>query len=1154
MQTESRSQGTSAAGDFLHARMTELPPLDSRALYRVLAESATDAIVAIDDRSLVLSVNPAGEGLFGYPADELIGKSLSALMPERFRAGHRAGMTRYLATGRRNIPWQAVRVAILHREGHEVPVEISFGEFESGGRHIFSAIIRDITDRITAEAALEANADQLQTQATELEQQVEEAQVIGEELEQTNTELHQSNVALDVARREAEEGAARVREVLESLDDAVSVFDHEWRWTFVNGSAKEVLRSMGKDADGVLGKVLWDVLPELAGTLFDSETRRAVETNSPVTYEEHLSTLDRWFENRIVPSPRGVTTFSRDVTAAHHAADVLRTREQEYRALANSIPTLAWMAQPDGWIFWYNDRWYEYTGTMPVDMEGWGWQSVHHPDTLPQVLEEWVRSIELGAPFQMTFPLRGADGDFRPFLTRVFPLRDERGGVVRWFGTNTDVSLEHAAREAAEESARRTRRLQKLTSQLARARSVEDVASVVIGEAAQSTGAATGMLAMRVEGTDEVMMVGESGLPETLKQDYQRFPVDRDSPTAECIRTASPVFIGTRDGPDGLLERYPGLRQVWDTVGRSAVASIPLLAGDGALGAMSFTFNEPQPFDEDDRDFFVTLAAQGAQAILRVEAFESERRERKRSESIVESITDGFVAVAADLSFTYVNARAASMFGLPREELLARALDTLPRAENSPFVQVLRDVIARRAPIHLEAYGTIMGRWLEVRGYPVEDGGAIAFFQDITDRRRQQEASAFLAEASRLLGSSPDYHATLRNLARAAIPRLGDWCAVDLLDEQATADAPPRLQRVALVHDDPRKIALGEEYASLYPPDLTDEQNSASAQALTGRSVLIPDISADVIAARVRDERQRSMLDALGLVSAMVVPLSAAGRVLGTITFCTGESRRHYDDADLALAENLAGRAATVVEHARLLERAEAANAAKSEFLRTVSHELRQPLNAIGGLLQLWELGLRGDFSEQQHQDLQRIKRNQQQLSSLIEDLLSFARLEAGKLEVERAPVVVNEVLDGLSAAMSLELETKGVVYKCTLADPELKVLGDSDRLHQVLVNLVTNAMKATESGGRIDISCTTDGGSVGIHVRDSGMGIPVDMLEAIFTPFVQVGRALNHPREGAGLGLAISRGLAEAMGGTLTATSILGEGSTFTLSVPRAR
>ncbi|MEP7085827.1 MAG: HAMP domain-containing sensor histidine kinase, partial [Gemmatimonadota bacterium] len=174
--------------------------------------------------------------------------------------------------------------------------------------------------------------------------------------------------------------------------------------------------------------------------------------------------------------------------------------------------------------------------------------------------------------------------------------------------------------------------------------------------------------------------------------------------------------------------------------------------------------------------------------------------------------------------------------------------------------------------------------------------------------------------------------------------------------------------------------------------------------------------------------------------------------------------------------------------------------------------------------------------------------RNQLQLTHLIEDLLSFARLDAGKLVVRHEQVRLAPVLEGVTAALAIDLDSKGIIYRAEITDPTLVALGDADRLHQVLVNLVTNALKATSPGDRIDMTCVGVGDGVVIRVRDTGTGIPSEKLEAIFTPFVQVGRALNQPREGAGLGLAISRGLVEAMGGTLTAESILGEESTFTV------
>ena len=257
--------------------------------------------------------------------------------------------------------------------------------------------------------------------------------------------------------------------------------------------------------------------------------------------------------------------------------------------------------------------------------------------------------------------------------------------------------------------------------------------------------------------------------------------------------------------------------------------------------------------------------------------------------------------------------------------------------------------------------------------------------------------------------------------------------------------------------------------------------------------------------------------------------------------------RRQYDVRD------------HLVERKGLLEReraarhqAEEANHAKSEFLAMMSHELRTPLNAIGGYAQLMAMGLRGPITPEQREDLERIERSQRHLLGLINDVLNFAKLEAGRVQFFIARVPMNELLLGVEALVLPQLHAKGLRYVDAGDCGNIAVHADEEKARQVLINLLSNAIKFTPAGGQVRVACAEDEEQVRIIVSDSGVGIPPDRLDAIFEPFVQVDRGLTSRQEGTGLGLAISRDLARHMGGDLTATSTAGVGSSFTLKLPR--
>jgi signal transduction histidine kinase len=257
------------------------------------------------------------------------------------------------------------------------------------------------------------------------------------------------------------------------------------------------------------------------------------------------------------------------------------------------------------------------------------------------------------------------------------------------------------------------------------------------------------------------------------------------------------------------------------------------------------------------------------------------------------------------------------------------------------------------------------------------------------------------------------------------------------------------------------------------------------------------------------------------------------------------------------LGSTFNGMAAAIGDaHAQLAERnaeLQRANAAKAQFLAMMSHELRTPLNAIGGFTELMELGLRGPVTPEQVEDLGRIRRNKDLLLSIIGDILDFTRAEAGVLTVELEPVLVAPLLGDVVSAVGRQIEAKGVRLVVSAVPANAIARADHAKMQQVVLNLLSNALKFTEPGGEVRVDTRVDGAMVYLDVRDTGPGIDADQLEAVFEPFVQADSSLTRRAGGTGLGLAIARQLATAMRGSVTVRSTVGAGSTFTLALPHA-
>jgi PAS domain S-box-containing protein len=290
----------------------------------------------------------------------------------------------------------------------------------------------------------------------------------------------------------------------------------------------------------------------------------------------------------------------------------------------------------------------------------------------------------------------------------------------------------------------------------------------------------------------------------------------------------------------------------------------------------------------------------------------------------------------------------------------------------------------------------------------------------------------------------------------------------------------------------------------------------------------------------------------------VAIPVVFEGSALGAISFGL-PTARPFTPEDRALGLALAQQCAQALERARLHEaerlaraRADEANRVKTEFLAVMSHELRTPLNAIAGYAELLELGVHGPLSEAQREAIGRIRRSQRHLLGLINDVLNFARLDAGHVELLLSVVPVHETLAALETLVAPQVRARQLTYVYERCDPALTVETDPEKLRQILLNLLSNAIKFTDAGGRISVTCRNDEKSVRIQVSDTGRGIPADKLGRIFEPFVQLDAGRTRTSEGTGLGLAISRDLARAMGGEIMVESELGQGSRFTLVLGR--
>jgi signal transduction histidine kinase len=432
---------------------------------------------------------------------------------------------------------------------------------------------------------------------------------------------------------------------------------------------------------------------------------------------------------------------------------------------------------------------------------------------------------------------------------------------------------------------------------------------------------------------------------------------------------------------------------------------------------------------------------------------------------------------------------------------------------------------------------------------------------------------AFLAETSVCLADSLDLETTLATAAALALPFFGSWCMVDVIE------ADDGIRRVAVIHPDPDMQRVARSFYDAHPPR-RDDPLGAPRVMRTRESEFV--LAYDDVLEGIAEEH-RSLLQKLGASSFLMVPMAARGRILGAITFVSGD-RRRYDEADLLLAEDLGRRCAMAVDNALLYRasqeatrvaeaargvatltaqraedllgeaniaryEAEAADRSKTTFLGTISHEFRTPLTAVQGFADLLMADVGGTLSESQLHHVQRIRAASDHLLTLIEEILDFATQQAGRSELRLAEADLGQVVRDAVAIIEPLAAAKGLEFPRSIPDGPIPFVTDAGKLRQIILNLGANAVKFTDAG-EVCLELEVVDEWVVLRIADTGIGIAPEYAEHVFAPFWQVDQS-NQRAGGTGLGLAVTRQLAGLLGGRVTLESPVHGGSLFTVRLP---
>ena len=1094
---------------------------------------------------------------------------------------------------------------------------LSSEEVKPGDDVSRNALTRHLEEqlRVTSEQ-LQSTCEQLETSNERFTLANEELMTVNEELQSTNEELQSTNEELVTVNSELQRKMEELNQSNSDLENlftssevAIVFLDRELSIKRFSSTMGAVLNLTPNDIGRAIHHI--NITIDLSTLLPDS--KQVLENLVPV--EREVTSKDgRSFIMQVLPYRAtgggidGTVVKLTDISERKLAEITLQESEKRFRTMANAIPQLAWIAGPDGSISWYNQRWYDYTGTTPAQMEGWGWQSVHDPEVLPRVLEKWRESISTGEPFDMEFPLLGANGEFRWFLTLVLPLKDAKGKIIQWFGTNTDVTEIKEAEKGVKEAAEQRR----LTLEAAE-----------LG--AWDYNFATGDVFWDKQCRDMWGIREGDRIDYTLAID-QIHPEDREE-VDEAVRKALSGVNG------GVYHRE--FRVVWPDGSEHWIVSHGRVYTEGEGNIC-----RPVRFIGVNRETTEQKRAEAMQA---------------RLAAIVESSEDAVVAKDLDSIILSWNAGAERIFGYPSEEVIGRPISLLiPPEMHNDEQRMLQRLLAGERITHFETVRlTKDGRRIDVsltvsliKDHQGRTIGISKIARDITERKKAEMAlrenrakleaalasmtdAVFISDTTGKFIEFNDAFASFHRFESKAecLKKLTDY--PDILDvfmdtgERAPLEmwAVPRALRGETVTNAVytlRRKDTGETWVGSYSfAPIRNIRGEIVGSVVVGRD--ITEIKQKEEALRLSEQRRTLTLEAAqvgtwewdlktnenvwsnelwhlyGLKPHSCKPSyeewlkvihpedrSKTEQVLQEAVLCGSsyntEWRVKLSDGrerwlmsrgrPLKDSQNQIVRYLGIVmditepkraERERKALQEQLIQAQKMEAIGTlaggIAHDFNNILSAILGYAELVQVNIQP--GSMVADDIKEVIKASHRAKDLVQQILAFSRqAETHKIAI-RPAVPVKESIKLLRSSLPTTIEIRQDI---TETQP---ILADPTQIHQIMMNLCTNAYHAMEETGgtlfislknkafsRQDLKGVPDvqpGNFVQLSIRDTGSGIAPEIKERIFDPYFTT----KETGKGTGMGLAMVHGIVKNSGGFVTWQSEIGEGTVFEINLP---